>query len=152
MGISALLPVGNKLNSTTKLINKGDVVKLITGELVTFIEMKRTKFVGKMDGRAINVPIYRNPVLGVPYIAEVTGDKDDSVITKTSNINRFKYGQLFALEGHKETFMFVENIIKRGKQKTKAINVASNKTYILGEGFDIIKINIPKMKKEHELV
>jgi len=148
MKTKAYLPVGTKEIKEDKLISKGDIVLLCTGEKVTFEEMKRTKFHGKLNGKGIVVPIWRDRLQTVPFISKVTGVKDKSVIIKSAPIDKFKFGQLFALEGHKETFMFVENTIKRNKKKTIAIDLATGKEFTIGGGFTVIKINLPKLKKE----
>lgn len=152
MKTSAWIPTGTKGNVKSWMINKGDVVKLVTGELVTFTEMKRVRFVGKLNGKGISVPIYRDRAGTTPYVIEVTGSKDKSVIVKSAPLDKFTFGQLFALEGHKETFLFVENIIKRGNKKTIAIDLATNKRFTLGEGFTIVKINVPKVKRDNAVV
>lgn len=152
MKTTGWLPVGTKENIKNVIVSKGDVVQLCTGELVTFMEMKRVRFIAQMNGKRVSVPIYRNKFNNVPYIAKVTDKKDNSVIVKSAPLDKFKFGQLFALEGHKETFLFVENIIKRGAKKTIAIDLASNKRFTLGEGFTIVKINIPKVKKENIII
>jgi hypothetical protein len=149
MKTSAYLPVGTQENNKTVLINKGDVVKLCTGELVTFTEMKRVKFVGKLDGRGIQVPVYRNKYDNTPYILEVTGKKDKKVLEARVKPTGLKYGNLFALEGHKETFMFVGTEVKRGKNKLVAIDLATGKQFGIGEGFDFVKVNVPKIKRDN---
>ena len=149
MATSAYLPVGTQGNVKRVLINKGDVVKLCTGELVTFTEMKRVKFIGKMNGKGIQVPVYRNKYNETPYIIEVTGKKDKAVLANRVKPTGLKYGNLFALEGHKETFMFTGTEVKRGAEKIVAIDLATGKRFTIGEGFDFVKINVPKIKKEN---
>jgi uncharacterized protein YjhX (UPF0386 family) len=38
-------------------LNEGDKIKLITGEVMTFVRLKRTKFVATMNGQNYNVPV-----------------------------------------------------------------------------------------------
>ena len=57
MSFHTLLPVGTSANY--QKVSKGDVVELITGEKVTFMEMKRSKWNGLMNGKGIIVPVYR---------------------------------------------------------------------------------------------
>ena len=149
MKTQAWVPVGTSTNQEDVLISKGDVVQLVTGELVTFTEMKRVRFIGKINGKGISVPLYRNKYDTTPYILKVTGKKDNTVITKSTPVNKLKYGQLFALEGHKETFMFVGTELKRGTEKIVGIDLASGKRFTIGTGFTIVKINIPKVKRDY---
>jgi len=145
----AYLPVGTQGNVKRLLVKKGDIVKLCTGELVTFTEMKRVKFVGKMNGKGIQVPVYRNKYNDTPYIIEVTGKQDKAVLANRVKPTGLKYGNLFALEGHKETFMFTGTEVKRGQKKLIAIDLATGKRFTIGDGFTLVKINVPKIKKEN---
>jgi hypothetical protein len=144
----AYLPVGTAKKQFEKLVSKGDILELCTGELVTFTEMKRVNFVGVCNGKGIRVPIYRDKYNNTPYVLKLTGKKDKSVIVKSALIDKFKLGQLFSLEGHKETFMFVENTVKKNKPKTVAIDLATGKQFTIGNGFNIIKVDVNKMKRE----
>jgi len=149
MATSAFIPVGTVGNVTRKRVDKGDVVRLVTGELVTFTEMKRVRFVGKMNGKGISVPLYRDHFKTTPYVVELTGQKDKEVLANRVKPTGLKSGQLFALEGHKETFMYVGNEIKRGNRKMVAIDLATGKRFTIGDGFDFVKVDIPKIKKQY---
>ena len=153
MKTSAMLPVGNGGDVKTMMIRKGDVLKLNTGETVTFLEMKRVKFIAKdhKSGTNYQIPIWRLQG-SIPFILEKTGKQDKSVFTKSVPTNKLKYGDLFALEGKKETFMFLENSTKRGDQPViKAINLADGRTFTIGTGFTIVKINLAKIKRENKV-
>jgi len=146
MKTKALLPVGEKSNY--QMVERGDIIELITGEKVTFVEMKRTKWFGQFNGKGIVVPIYRNRITMVPYAKAIIG-KDKSVITVGAKLSTMKLGQLFSLEGHKETFMFIKTETKRGgKPIIKGRDLATGKTYNIDAAFKLIKIDINKLKKE----
>ena len=148
MKTSAYLPVGTAGNYETKRINKGDVLLLATGEKVTFTEMKRVKFHAIMNGGGIQVPTWRNRHNETPYIKEVVG-RDESVMTVSADIQAFTAGELFALEGHKETFMFDTLDYKRGKEIIKAIDIATGKPWSIGtQGFTYVKIDIEELKSK----
>jgi len=145
MALSARLPVGTSTNYVT--INKGDVLELITGETVTFLEMKRVKFYAKWENRFINVPIFRDRLQKTPYIKTVIG-KDESVIVKGVNPMKLKVGDIFSLEGHKETFMFMSYTTSKGKSNVRGKDLASRKTYNIDVNMKMIKIDLNLLKKE----
>ena len=149
MATSAFIPVGTPGNVSRKRIEKGDVVRLVTGELVTFTEMKRVRFIGKMNGKGIVVPIYRDRMKTTPYVVELTGKKDKEVLANRVKPTGLKYGQLFALEGHKETFMYAGTAIKKNNVKLVGIDLASGRQFTIGNSFDFVKVDLPKIKKEN---
>lgn len=149
MKTAAYLPVGTPGNVTHKKIEKGDIVKLVTGELVTFTEMKRVRFIGKVNGKGISVPIFRDRFHTVPFVSEVTGKKDKTIFENRVRPTALKYGTLFALEGHKETFMYVGEEVKRGNKKMVAIDLATARRFTIGSGFNLVKVNVPKIKKDN---
>jgi len=144
MGTQAYLPLSN---DETKLIKKGDIIELITGEKATFIEMKRTNWIGKMDGKTYNIPVWRDKSQRTPYAKEVVG-KDESVIIKSFDPLKLNPGQLFTTENSKETFMFkgIEN--GRGKTKVKGIDIGSGNNWKFNLNCTFIPVNVSKMKKE----
>ena len=153
MKTSAFLPIGTVGNVKTELIKKGDVLKLATGETVTFLEMKVKFFVAKDEktGKNYRIPKWRLPN-SMPFIESKTNKTDKSVFTKSADNNKFKYGDLFSLEGKKETFMFLENTTKRGGRPImKAVNLADGRTFSIGEGFTLVKINLAKIKRENKV-
>lgn len=154
MKTRAWLPVGTAENSKDVLVNKGDVLELVSGEKVTFTEMKRVRFIGKMTGtnKGISVPIYRNKYDQTPYVVKVTGEKDKKVLENRVKPTGLKYGTLFALEGHKETFMFVGNELKRGKQKLVGIDLATSRRFTIDPGMALVKVNVPKVKRENPAI
>ena len=144
MNTSAYLPVGPDCKTTR--ISKGDILKLATGETVTFTEMKRTKFHASYNGRGLVVPIYRDRFGRVPFITEVLPGKDTSVMIKKANPNKFKIGELFFIEGHKETFMFAGNKIKSGREVLVGLDIATKKTWTIGVDMPIGKIDLKAVK------
>jgi len=148
MKTSAYLPVGTAEDQEMKVITKGDVVQLCTGEKVTFTEMKRVKFHGIMNGGGIQCPIYRNKGTFQPYITAIVG-RDESVMTVSAEVESFTAGELFSLEGHKETFMYKGKEIKRGKEILKAVDVATGKGWNIGTtGFTYVKIDLEELKNK----
>jgi hypothetical protein len=124
MSTRTFLPVGNK----SELVSKGDVIELITGEKMTFVEMKRSKWVGKNSaGKLYNIPVYANRMGNTAYAKAIVG-RDESVIVKSAPVENFKRGQLFAIENAKETFMFKELV----GRKVVALDLATGRTWRIG--------------------
>ena len=142
---AAYLPIGTLEGHERKLVTKGDVLQLCTGEKITFTEMKRVKFHGIMEGRETIVPIWRNRMKTQPFVKAIVG-RDDSVITVSADVQAFTPGELFSLEGHKETFMYKERDLNSGK--IRAIDVATKKSWRIDPSFTFVKINIEELKKE----
>jgi hypothetical protein len=146
MKIKALLPVGTSANY--EMVTKGDILELVTGEKVTFVEMKRTKWFGQLNGKGIVVPVYRNRQALLPYIKAIVG-KDKSVIVPATKPTAFKIGDLFFIEGHKETFMYKGQENKRGgKLVLKGRDLATGKNYNIDAMMKVVKIDLNKIKKE----
>lgn len=144
MKTKTVMPVGKDM----KIVEKGDILELVTGEKVTFMEMKRTKWVGRYNGKGIIVPIYRNQFSLEPFVKAVLG-KDNSVLTPAVKITSMRAGQLFAIEGHKETFMFLNVETKRGGRPIiKGYDLATGKKYNIDADFKLVKIDVNKLKKE----
>lgn len=149
LNTSALIPVGLKGSVKFVMIKKGDVVKLVTGEEVTFMEMKRSKWVGRYNGKGIGVPVYRDRDMSVPFIVRKIG-RDESVMTKAVNPNKLKIGDIFFIEGHKETFMYFGDKItpRTGKKYVMGKDLASGITYNIEAAMTLVKVDINKLKKE----
>lgn len=146
MRTSAMLPVGEKSNYV--IVNKGDIIELVTGEKITFVEMARTKWHGLMNGKGIVVPVYRNKREMIPFAKAVIG-KDTTVIVPATKITAFKLGDLFFIEGHKETFMYKGQENKKGgKLVLKGRDLATSKIYNIDAQMTVVKINLNKIKKE----
>lgn len=150
MKTQAYLPVGTKETKKTILIKKGDVIKLATGEECTFMEIKRTKFIGTINGKSFNIPVWRDRLQTTPFITEKTKKTDKQAVVKSADPLKFQPGQIFTLEGHKETFMFSHINTKRGGRKEiKALDIATQKTFNIGlTGFIFVKTDVNKMKRE----
>jgi len=144
MGNQAYLPFSN---GESKLVKRGDIIKISSGEQITFVEMKRTKWIGKMDGKTYNVPVWRDKTQRTPYAMEIVG-KDESVIVKSFDPLKLNLGQLFTTENSKETFMFKG--IKTGPRKTKVtgIDIGSGNNWNFDLSCTFIPVNVSKMKKE----
>lgn len=147
MKTQAMLPVGVKGKKEIKTIKAGDILELLTGEKVTFIEMKRTKFIGKINGKTFNVPVYHDRQNTIPYIVKIVGT-DKTAIVKKTPISKLKVNDLFSLEGSKETFMYIGTERKRTKTVVKGLDVASGKVYSIAMDMNFIKIDLNKVKRE----
>ena len=147
---SAWLPVGKECKST--LIKKGDLLNLATGETVTFMEMKRTKFLAQYNGRGLAVPIYRDRFGRIPFISEVLPGKDTSVLIKAVNPTKLKVGDLFFIEGNKETFMFIGNKIKAGREVVVGFDLASKKQYSIASTLTLGKLDLKAIKESLPII
>jgi len=141
------LPVGTPGNFKMTLINKGDILQLATGEKITFTEMKRVKFWGKIGNQSnfTIVPVWRDRSQTTPFATAVVG-RDESVITVSADIQSFTPGELFSLEGHKETFMYAGKKYKKGKEVVAAIDVATGRNWSIDLSFTYVKIDLEKIK------
>jgi hypothetical protein len=148
----AYIPVGTVENSREVLVSKGDILELYDGGLITFIEAKRVRFIGQIKGlpTKTSVPMYRNKHTFKPFVAKVTGKRDESVITKSAVTTKFVYGQLFSLEGNKAAFMYVGPTFKKGVEKVEGIDLATGRTCTIDPSFTFVKINVAKLKKENK--
>lgn len=141
-------PVGAPGKIDYVSVSTGDVIELVTGEKVTFNEMKRTKWNGTLNGKGIIVPIYRDRMGTVPYAKAIVG-RDESVIVKSTPISKFKVGDLFYLDGHKETFMYAGTKQKRGgKEVVWARDLATKKMYTIQIGMTMVKIDLNQAKQD----
>jgi hypothetical protein len=156
MAERAYLPVGTEDDNKKILIVKGDVLRLVStepgqlGKKITFTEMKRVNFHGKIDGRPTRVPIWRNGSKTKPFIAEKLNERDESVITVSADVLGFTAGDLFALEGSKETFMYKRQEQKGRRQVVKAIDVATGRPWAVDVDNTFIKIDLEERKEKIE--
>lgn len=129
-------------DGNSKIVKKGDIIELVTGEKCTFLEIKRTKWIGRYHGKGIRVPVYRDTLETRPFAKAIVGF-DESVITVSENPTSFVKGDLFAIEGKKEVYMY-----DRGDETNiHAVCVASGKKWsIATKGFTLVKIDIAKIK------
>jgi len=139
------LPVGTAKNKEEKVLTKGDIIKLDNGETAVFMEMKNTRYLAKMKGKIYSVPVYRERSGTTPTIVEITGQKDLSVLTDTTRKIDLKTRDLFAIEGKKETFVFIE---LNAKRQVIARNIANGRRIRIGEGFEFVKIDLEKILDE----
>jgi len=144
---SALLPVGTRENSSYLDINEGDILKLISGEFATFIELRRTKWIGVVNGRRVLIPVFMRA--NTPYILEKTGKKDESLLPKIADPHKLKVGDLFAIKGGKETFMYIGDKIKgTGKKMIIGFDLSTQRVFNIDDRIDIITINIEEIKQK----
>lgn len=148
MATHAYLP----FSTGSELVSKGDIIELVTGEKVTFLEMKRTKWLGDLNGRRIIIPVYRiKPTgltdSGLPFAKAIVG-RNEAVVTVSFKPNKLKFGDIFYLEGHKETFIFISNANKRGKSYIEARDLASSRNFTIDPSMTIVKVDLKKIKEE----
>lgn len=144
----AFFPVGPVGKIEYKTVSKGDVIELVTGEKVTFNEMKRSKWNGFLNGRGIIVPIYRDRMGTIPYAKAIVG-RDESVMVKSTPVNKFNFGDLFYLEGHKETFMYAGTKEKRGgRPVVYGKDLATGRMFNIAIGMTMVKIDLNQTKRE----
>lgn len=147
MSSQVYLPIGTKENKKSVLVSKGDILQLVTGEKVTFESMRRTKFTCLYNGRELLVPVYRNKRADTPFVTEKLG-VDKEYLAKKVSPSKLKAGDLFYIDGYKESFLFKETFIKSGKQMIKAIDLASEKPFNIDPSCTLIKIDLNKLKKQ----
>jgi len=129
-------------NGKTEIVTKGDVIELIDGHKMTFIEMKRTKWIGSDEtGKKYNVPVYKDRNMTMPYAKSIIG-KNENVIIK-NQLNTLKNGDLFAIENAKQSFMFKEKTTK-----VIAIDLATGTTWRIGLECNFTKIDLNKLKEK----
>jgi len=130
----------------SKLVSKGDVIELVSGEKIVFLETRRTKWLGKFNGKNVVVSFY-GKFHGLPTAKAIVG-RDETVLEPTLNPKFLKKGDIFALEGCKETFMFIGHKTKKSKIPTiQAKDLASKKIFNIGAEMQIIPINLEEFKK-----
>jgi len=122
-------------------VKKGDIIETINGEKITFLELKRKQWNGMYKGRTVNVPLYANRDGSKPYAVKVIGF-DESVVGPTIEAHKLSKGDLFALEGKKETYI-CKNVM--GKN-IHAICIATGGLWKIDASFTIIPIDIEKIK------
>ena len=145
MKTTAIMPVGDK---KMVVVERGDILELVTGEKAIFVEMKRTKWVGCIGDKTWNIPIYRNKYSEEPYAKALIG-KDNSVVSVGAKPTSMKLGTLFAIEGHKETFMYAGVERKREKVAIVGIDLASGKRFRIDSGFKFFPVDLNKIKTTH---
>ena len=145
----ATLPVGKSKNDTKMLsVSRGDILELVTGEKAIFMEIKRTKWVGRIGDKTWNIPIYRNKYTFEPYAIARIG-KDNSAISTGAKPTSMKAGTLFSIEGHKETFMYVGLEKKGQKMAIVGIDLATGKRFRIDPGFKFFPVDLNAIKTTH---
>ena len=130
-------------NNEMLIVKRGDIIETIAGDRITFIEMKRTKWVGKEGSRNVLVPLYRDRMGTTPYAVKIDGF-DNSVNAAIIAPTKMKLGDLFAIVGKREVYMF--NCIEKGK--IKAVGVSDDTRWTIDPSFDLRIIDIKKVKEK----
>lgn len=140
----AFLPVGTRTKNEITLIRKGDVLTLANGDSAIFVSMRRTKFEAIIKGKTLIVPMWRDTNKKTPFVVNING-RDESVIAPKIDISSFTKGQLFGMEGQKETFMFI-GFTPTGK--VQGLDLVTKKTFNIATNFTFIKIDIDEVKRK----
>ena len=139
MSTKVILPFSS---GNSEIVSKGDVIELADGSKFTFIEMKRTKWVGSSEaGKRFNIPVYRDRMQTIPYAKAIVG-KNETIVVKTQ-LNELTPGDLFALENAKQTFMFKET----KASKVVGIDIATGNSWTISTTCTFKKIDINELKK-----
>lgn len=151
---TGFLPIGTKGKITRITIKTGDILLLADGSKVIFNELKRTKWNGQTydqlgTNRRTIVPVWRDRMQTVPFIREIVGFEPKIIkVVKTTPATKFKFGELFSIDGHKETFMYVGLTTKRGgKEIVRGIDMATKRTFNIEASMKLIKFSINDIKK-----
>ena len=143
------IPVGTKISHEGKTLVRGDVIELVTGIEVTFIEVKRSRFIAKKSkGKLISVPFWR-VTNQLPYVVKITG-KDKEEIIATTLATDLMIGDLFYIQDRKtDVFLFITTMMTSKKGlRVKAKNIANGRVYTLYNEASLVRINLPKLRRE----
>jgi len=139
------LPVGQKDNFKFESVKRGDLLKLVTGETVTFEEMKRTRFACTLNQQGISVPLYRDRAATRPFVTEIVGHNAVAV-PKPVSAGSLVPGNLFVLEGKKGTYMFQRETPKN----VVGLDISTRRSYNIRKGdFKIVQIHLEEIYKEY---
>ncbi len=140
----AQLPVGKKDNFKFVSVKKGDLLKLVTRETVTFEEMKRTRFSAMLED-PLSVPLYRDRGACTPFVLEVVGHNTSAATPKPASPGSLVPGNLFVLEGKKGTYMFE----RETPGTIHGWDISTKKSYSIRKSdFNIVRIHLEKIYKE----
>ena len=144
MATKAFLPFISK-GGSSDLVSKGDIIELWNDEKMIFMEMKRTKWVGKAigSGRMYNIPIYKDRMGTTPFAKAVVGKSND-VLSPSAKPETFPKGELFAIENAKQAFMFKALI----GNKVHAIDIATGQSWKIGTECTFSKIDVETIKNK----
>lgn len=144
MATKAFLPFISK-GGSSDLVSKGDIIELWNDEKMIFMEMKRTKWVGKSvgSGKMYNIPIYKDRMGTTPFAKAVIG-KTEEVFSNTVKPVNFKKGDLFSIDNAKQSFLFKSFI----GNKIHAIDIATGNSWKIGSECTFSKIDIEDLKKK----
>ena len=139
------LPVGKKDDFKFVSVKKGDLLKLVTGETVTFDVMKRTRFSAVYNKRGLSVPLYRDRGACTPFILEVVGHNASAAAPNPAIPGSLVPGNLFVLEGKKGTYMFQ----KETPASIHGWDISTKKSYSIRKSdFNIVRIHLEEIYKE----
>ena len=125
-------------DGTSKMVSKGDILALSNGQVFSFIEAKRTRWVGQdQSGKQYSIPNSWKPV-------EIRG-KDAKVTENIVKKMNFKPGQIFSIQGRDKVFMFKSTDARTGK--LVAFNLADGTVTMIDRTFTFEIVDINKYKK-----
>lgn len=124
-------------DGTSKMVTKGDIIALSNGQVFSFIEAKRTRWVGQgQDGKQYSIPNSWTP-------AEIRGKDANITANIVKNIN-FKPGEIFAIQGRDKVFMFKSTDARTGK--LVAFNLADGTITTIDRTFTFEKVDLKKYR------
>lgn len=125
-------------DGTSKMVSKGDILALSNGQVFSFIEAKRTRWVGQDQfGKQYSIPNSWKPV-------EVRG-KDAKVTENIVKKINFKPGDLFTIQGREKVFMYKETDAR--SRKLVAFNLANGMLSTIDPSFTFETVDLNKFKK-----
>ncbi|MCT1392050.1 hypothetical protein M4D76_27795 [Peribacillus frigoritolerans] len=83
----------------------GDKIKLTNDKVCEFVKLKRTKFIGKMDGKAYDIP--------VQMFVEIIEKAEPKKLNQS--YKKLKKGELFYIEKNESAIVFRFEELKNGK-------------------------------------
>lgn len=119
-------------------LNKGDKIKLTNGDIMEFVELKRTKFVATMNGESYRVPVNMfDSVIEKVDINKINAEKNAE---KKNILSELKKGDWFYINKNGNALAF--KFEKVEGNKIIGINPISGGKSRIDMNFEIGKINL----------
>ena len=118
----------DKLSEVSKL-NRGDIIKLKSGEEVEFIRLKRKKFLGIIDGTTYNIHVN-----SFDKVLEKAKDNTEE------NINKLEAGDYFYIESNRGGNALLFKFKRMKNNKIIGINPISNSRTRIDKALFVDKI------------
>lgn len=119
-------------------LHTGDKVKLTTGEVMEFVKLNRTKFIGRLNDKEYNVPIQ----MFVEVLEKVDLNKirDEKSKNNANVLSQLKKGDWFYINKNNSAITF--RFEKVEVNKIIGINPINGSTARIDITFEICKINL----------